>query len=305
MKRVRITYPGAFHHVMNRGFDGNEIYPDKKTKTQFLDYLEDTAKKMKIRVFAYSILDTHYHLVLENSSGRMSDFMKLLNGQYGRYYRKIAGGKGYVFQGRFKSTLIENDSYLIQSILYLLNNPVRAGLVEKAEDYEWSSMSWYFSNEGTEIIDATFIEELFGSREEFLSSVHSTFNVNRELKLIATKYGEFLGSEQFMDPALKKHDRRTPPTSQSRGTQRIDERYFEPVEKVLREFEEMNGISIEEIETGTFAGKRQRGELLIQLKDRAGLKYKEIGEIEPFQNLSFSSLGCIYKNMKGRKFKKG
>jgi putative transposase len=93
MKRVRITYPGAFHHLMNRGFEGKTILMSKETKAQFLDYMEDAAKKMKVRIFAYSILDTHYHLVLENSSGRMSDFMKLLNGQYGRYYRKITGGK--------------------------------------------------------------------------------------------------------------------------------------------------------------------------------------------------------------------
>ena len=204
MKRVRITYPGAFHHLMNRGFDCKVIFPDTKTKTQFLNYLEDAAKKMKIRIFAYSILDTHYHLVIENSSGRMSDCMKLLNGKYGRYYRKLAGGKGYVFQGRFKSTLIEDDSYLIQSILYLLNNPVRAGLVEKAEDYKWSSMNCYFCNKGTEIIETTFVEELLGSREELLSSVHSIFNEDCELKVTATKYGELLGSEQFMDSAFKK-----------------------------------------------------------------------------------------------------
>ena len=66
----------------------------------------------------------------------------------------------------------------------------------------------------------------------------------------------------------------------------------------------MNEISIDEIETGTFEGKRQRGELLIQLKDIAGLKYKEIRDIDLFQNLSFSSLGSIYRNMKKRKIKK-
>jgi REP element-mobilizing transposase RayT len=303
MRRVRITYPGAFHHAMNRGFDSNEIFPAKKTKAQFLNYLQEAAKKMKIRIFAYTVMDTHYHLVLENSSGRMSNCMKLLNGQYGRYYRKIAGGKGYVFQGRFKSTLIENDSYLIQSILYLLNNPVRAGLVEKAEDYIWSSMNCYFCNEESEIVDAAFIEELFGSKEELLCAVRST--VNRELTVEETKYGEFLGSEGFLESALKKHDRRTRPTSQSKGSQRIDEHYFDPVEKVLKEFEKMNGINIEEIDTGAFEGKRLRGDFLVLLKDKAGLTYKEIGEIELFENLSFSSLGSIYRNMKGRKFKNG
>jgi len=71
-------------------------------------------------------MDNHYHLVLDNSSGKMSEYFKRLNGQYGMYYRKITGGKGYVFQGRFNSTLIEKDAYLLHSIAYLLRNPVRS-----------------------------------------------------------------------------------------------------------------------------------------------------------------------------------
>ena len=125
----RITYPGAYHHVMNRGYDGNRIFAGNKNKSQFLDYLEGASNQMKIRLFAYCIMDNHYHLILENTSGRMSDFLKLLNGQYGMYYRKMYGGKGYVFQRRFKSTIIEDDGYLIKSIEYLLQNPVRASIV--------------------------------------------------------------------------------------------------------------------------------------------------------------------------------
>jgi len=83
---------------MNRGHDGNNIFAGDENKNHFLDYLEDYSKKMHIRLFAYCIMDNHYHLILENSSGRMSDFLKQLNGQYGQYYRKREGGKGYVFQ---------------------------------------------------------------------------------------------------------------------------------------------------------------------------------------------------------------
>jgi putative transposase len=60
---------------MNRGYGGNDIFTGNKNKSQFLDYLEDYAKKMRIRLFAYCLMDNHYHLVLENSSGRMSDFL--------------------------------------------------------------------------------------------------------------------------------------------------------------------------------------------------------------------------------------
>ncbi|MCP4220117.1 MAG: hypothetical protein GY765_36130, partial [bacterium] len=87
MRRARITYEGAVHHVMNRGYDGNDIFQGDKSKSIFLDYLADAAQKLKIKIFAYCVMDTHYHLVLENSSGRMSEFMKRLNGLYGMYFR--------------------------------------------------------------------------------------------------------------------------------------------------------------------------------------------------------------------------
>jgi putative transposase len=77
MRRERITYPGAYQHVMNRGYDGNDIFSGNKNKAQFLNYLEEASKQMKIRIFAYCIMDNHYHLALENSSGMMSQFLKL------------------------------------------------------------------------------------------------------------------------------------------------------------------------------------------------------------------------------------
>jgi len=64
---------------MNRGYDGNDIFFGHKNKNQFIDYLEDSTKKLKIRLFTYCLMDNHYHLVLENSNGRMSDCMMRLN----------------------------------------------------------------------------------------------------------------------------------------------------------------------------------------------------------------------------------
>ena len=147
-------------------------------------------------------MDNHYHLVLENASGRMPDFLRLLNGQYGMHYRKMAGGKGYVFQSRFKSTLIENDSYLVQSILYLLRNPVRAGIVQVPENYIWSSARYYFSDENAKIVDQVFVNGLFNSKKEFLSALHGPSE--KEFPIVITKYGELMGGGGFLASALKK-----------------------------------------------------------------------------------------------------
>ena len=125
--------------------------------------------------------------------------------------------------------------------------------------------------------------------------------VNKELGIITTKHGEILGNREYMETALEKHNRRKRPTEQSDGVKREGERYFEPAEKVIHEFEIMKEVSIPSIDTGTFKGKHQRGELLVLLKDKAGLKYREIAEFEIFGDLSFASLRSLYRNMRKKK----
>ncbi len=296
MKRVRITYEGAYHHAMNRGINGEKIFLGNKNKVQFVDYLEEFSKKLKIRIFFYCIMDNHYHLVLENSSGKMSDFFRYLNGQYGMYYRKITGDSGYVFQGRYKSTLIQNDSYLKMAISYGLLNPVRAKIVRNFDEYIWSSSREYFSEDASDIIDSHFVNELFGSKPDlsnFLESISF-----KDLPLIQTKYGEILGEKKFIEIAVSKFDRRK--KYFGLGMKRTNDRFFEPVEKIIWEFEEKIGIKIESIDVTNHKGKRFRGELLVRLKDLGGLRYSEISNIHPFDNLKFSSLPRLYKDARER-----
>jgi putative transposase len=111
MRRARLTYDGAFHHCVNRGHGRERILAGDKDKTVFLNLLNETSKRMKIRVLAFCLMDNHYHLVIENSSGRMADFFKLLNGEYGTYYRRRHGGNGYVFQGRYSHTIVTLDGF--------------------------------------------------------------------------------------------------------------------------------------------------------------------------------------------------
>ncbi len=287
--------------MMNRGHNGEEIFYGNKNKSQFLDFLEDASKKMKIRIFAYCIMDNHYHLVLENSNGKMSECLKRLNGQYGMYYRKATGGKGYVFQGRFNSTLIDKDAYLLHSIAYLFRNPVRAGIVRSAEDYIWSGINAYFSDKDStnDLVDAEFVNELFGTKEQLMTAIQ-TWGV-RELPIIETEYGEILGNEDFLESAKKDFDRRTKPSDQSKENRRKRDRYFDPVEKVVWEFENITGIKIEEMDVSTKEGTRQRAELLVLLKDYAGLTYKEISEFFIFEDIRMDSLRSIYRNAKKRR----
>ena len=280
MRQARLTYEGAFHHVTNRGIKGEDIFPGNSEKVQFLEYLKEYSKKLHIRLLAYCVMDNHYHLIIQNLSGRMSDFLKLVNGSYGMFYRKTHGGKGYVFQNRYHSTLIQEDSYLLTAIAYVLQNPVRAGLVKNFNDYTWSSAGEYYSAGESHIVDRGYVEGLFESREMFISFVDDS--VEDELPIQKTKEGNVLGDHNFFNKAMEKIDRReNPESSQDMSVGRSDENYFEPALKIYREFEKKIGMKVEDIDLATHSGKKMRAELLVLLKDYhsqlpSGMRYSFI-----------------------------
>lgn len=292
-----MTWQGAFHHIMNKGLNDEKIFSNKELKLKYLEMLEEKSKKNKIKIFAYCIMDNHYHLVLENSSSRLSAFMRNMNSQYGFYYRKVRGGKGYVFQDRFKSILIQNESYLLNAIIYVIQNPVKARIVKRFNHYNWSSGALYFSETGDSFIDTDFVEELFINRKNFLTLMENSDLP--ELEVRRSRFGPVLGDEAFAVESEKKYDRRTEASLELKGRQ--DDQYLQPIEKIIYEFQNKYGIEIRDIDTGTFHGKRLRGEFLVQLKDRGGLTYREVKDFDLFGDLSFGSLGSLYFHTKKKK----
>lgn len=230
----------------------------------------------------------------------MSEFLKKLNGQFGMYFWKNHCESGYVFQSRFKSTLIQDDLYVKIAIRYLLQNPVRAGIVKCFDEYEWSSGKDYFRGHSSSIVESGFVEGLFNGNAKFVRFMG--MDSIQELPIIKTRYGEFLGQKDFEETAVTKSDRRERYFGD--GMKRIDDNLFEPVEKVIWEFENKIGKKVEDFDVSTHRGKRLRGELLVLLKDLSGLTYSEIGKIQPFCSLKFTSFPKLYKDTWKRRQKK-
>ena len=296
MRFPRLTYPGAFHHATNRGINGENILARPEDISFFLELLAKKAKLNGIRVFAYCLMGNHYHLVLENASGRLSQFFKQLNGHYGLYYRQQSESRGYVFQSRFYSSLIQDESYLAMVIKYVLLNPVKAGLAKSALSYPWSSAGLYFKKASNDWLAIDFVEGLFGSRQGLVNALSGSSDA--PLPIVKTRLGPIVGGENFSEKAEAMFNRRKKLNDDKR--KRLDDQYFEPAEKVIQEFEKKHKIKVERIDCSTYSGKRLRGELLVWLRELAGLKYSEIMEISLFFDLKFHSLGHLYKNAKSR-----
>jgi len=294
MRRARLTFEGAFHHCVNRGHGREGILAGEKDKRVFLNILAEASKRLKIRVLAYCLMNSHYHLVIENSSGRMADFFKLLNGEYGTYYRKRHGGTGYVFQGRYKSTLIQDDGYLIMAISYVIANPVKSGIVHEFLEYPWSSAGEYFSQDRPKHVDHAFVETLYGSKKEMSKHVRNWQGRKAELPVIHAELGALLADENEVGLLAGKFERRSGEESLER--KRKDDLGFEPMQKIYQEFEQMHEIDLDKIDLDSRQGQKLRRELLLQLKDRGGLKYREIARLPEFAGVRMNSLGSMYRH---------
>lgn len=143
---LRIQYPGAWYHVMNRGRRSESIFSDKYDYSAFIELLIEISEMWRVNVAAYCLMPNHYHILLQTPEGNISRCMRHLNSVYTQRYNRMHGCDGQLFRGRYQSILVSDDTYLLQLVRYIHKNPIKAGLVKDAKDYRWSSYKGYLSD---------------------------------------------------------------------------------------------------------------------------------------------------------------
>lgn len=136
---LRIEFPHAVYHITNRGNARRRIYRDEEDREKFLEVLEAVVRQYHWLCHAYCLMDNHYHLLIETPEANLSRGMRQLNGLYTQAYNRRHRRPGHVFQGRYKSILVEKESYLLELCRYVVLNPVRAKMVKRPEGWKWSS----------------------------------------------------------------------------------------------------------------------------------------------------------------------
>jgi putative transposase len=136
---LRDRFEGATYHVMNRGNRKAIIFEDDRDAQQFLTFLMQTSHEHGVVVLLLCLMGNHFHLIIRTPHGNVSEFMDRLEGRFAQYsnwrYRRV----GHLFQGRFKSVVIENDVQLLTAACYIVMNPVAAGFVKRLNAWQWSS----------------------------------------------------------------------------------------------------------------------------------------------------------------------
>ena len=138
-RKLREWYPGATYHLMERGIRRQVIFQDELDFQIFLRILEHEAVTKGCRIHAYCLMNNHFHLLVETGDIEIGFFMKGLEEKYAMFYNLRYGSKGHVFEGRYVSCLVKTDGYFLQTSRYIHLNPVKARIVDRPEEYRWSS----------------------------------------------------------------------------------------------------------------------------------------------------------------------
>jgi putative transposase len=140
----RLTLPGYPHHVIQRGNNRQPIFASSADYQALLDLLLENAKKFEVAIHAYVLMSNHFHLLATPSTpDGLPQMMQAVGRRYVRYFNDSQHRSGTLWEGRYKSTVIQTDRYLLACMAYIDLNPVRAGLVAQPQDYPWSSHGHY------------------------------------------------------------------------------------------------------------------------------------------------------------------
>ena len=201
---LRLEYPGALHHVIARGNARLPIVEGNGDRRLFLAVLAQAVGRFNLELHAYCLMTNHYHLLIETPDANLSEAMRQINGIYTQSFNRTHGRSGHLFQGRFKSILVEKEEYLAQLCRYIVLNPVRAGMTDRPEHYPWSS---YRATAGYESrpawLSTTWLLSVFAdsmdlAQKEFRHFVQAPLGTEDTLqdRIVG---GLFLGGQKFRE----------------------------------------------------------------------------------------------------------
>lgn len=208
----RFSFQNAFYHVFNRGINKQPIFYSKVDYLFFLQKLKSLKKKFDHSLYAFCLMPNHFHISIQTRKTPISKIMASLTTSYSMYFNRTYNHVGPVFQNRFKSILIENDSYFLKLSQYIYLNPVRANLVKDPIIYPYSSIREALAKEPLQFLDQDIVRligETKGSQKEYEKFIYDGISDDlSEIEMLFNKEESVLGSTKFSTLAQKKYLRR-------------------------------------------------------------------------------------------------
>lgn len=205
---LRIQYPGAYYHVTCRGNERRRIFLDDDDRYRFLRLLAESLGVYDVVLYAYVMMDNHFHLVVQTPRANLSEFMRRFNICYTGWFNYHHATCGHVYQGRYKALLIDADAYLLELSRYVHLNPVRAGKygalnnheqMQHVERYKWSSLPGYLDKQkAVDIVAYDMILSMVGSQRGYRRFLLDGLRSGIKDPFRNVQYRTVLGDDDFV-----------------------------------------------------------------------------------------------------------
>ena len=211
----RLTLAGYPHHIIQRGNNRQPIFLSAADYQMMLALLDENAKKFGVTLHAYVLMSNHFHLLATPATAEgLPQMMQAVGRRYVRYFNDSQGRSGTLWEGRYRSTLIDADAYLLACMAYFDLNPVRDGSVSQARDYPWSSHGHYVGLRADRLLTPHPLlwalgNTPFAREAAYAARVEAGITPEQQHALTESALsGWALGGEKFVADLQKRTDRR-------------------------------------------------------------------------------------------------
>ncbi len=203
-RTTRVVIPAYPHHIIQRGNNRQATFFAEADYRYYLECLRQAKKKCRCRVYAYVLMTNHVHLLVEPAgTGDLGEFMQSVGRRYVRYINETYQRSGTLWEGRYKSAIVDRDEYLLRCSRYIELNPVRAGLVQHPADYRWSSYRCRALGEFDGLLDEDpwyqgLANNVSGRQRVYREWMTSSIAESEWVQIRdATRKGRVIGREEF------------------------------------------------------------------------------------------------------------
>ncbi len=278
---LRVEFPDALYHITARGVQKALIVADDHDRVRWMEYLKEAVQRFMLELYAFVLMNNHYHLFVGTPHANLAKAMQYLNGAYAMYFNVRHDRGGHLFERRYRGILVENQGHYTGISRYIHLNPVRAGLVERPEEYPWSTYPGY--HWGRMPLSWVHYERVlaeFGqgkdARKRYREFVADGIGMRIKPPWLEAVGGWLLGSKKFtVDIYAMLASNRSDSRWNSRAA--LDE---PPLDVSLDTISDIvcksHQVDKAALNSGTYAARAARGAIALIARRKAGISTKDI-----------------------------
>lgn len=271
-RRQRYHLTAATYHVMLRGNNGQPIFFSEADRIRMCLLIQQGVERFGHTIYAFCFMSNHIHLALRVADTNISQIMQHLAFRYARYINRKQKRVGHLFQGRFKSIVIDEERYLKELVRYIHLNPVRAGLVKSPDKYSWSSHKAYMQKDSILWISHDRVLKCFnpylsGALNEYERYILNGIGIETELDFKSGSIEGILGDKEFADEVVEKVS-----ITQNRKIELLD---------LITQVCERQNVTVEDLRMPGKHPKQSytRALLALLVRETNGLSLEQLGQI--------------------------